>query len=327
MDILNILGFVATFIILAGIYSIFSMGLNIHWGFTGLFNIGIAGFFAIGAYSSALIIIAPPDPAQFEDFKFAGNLAHYISLGDLWLLFAIITGALAAALLAIPIGLLTIKLREDYLAMATLGIAETTRLIFLNEKWLANGSKGLYKIPKFLGELIHPQYYEYFYMIIIIIFIILIYLLIEKLTKSPWGRVLRAIRDDELVAAASGKNVSYIRLQSFVLGAAIMGIGGALYTYYIRFLSPFTFDPLLATFVIWAMLMIGGKGNNKGAILGAFLVWGIWSFSQFLTKIPIISIMGTSEFRLFMIGILIIVAIVFKPLGILPERTHNNSKF
>ena len=278
------------------IYSIFSMGLNIHWGFTGLFNIGIAGFFAIGAYSSALIIIAPPDPAQFEDFKFAGNLAHYISLGDLWLLFAIITGALAAALLAIPIGLLTIKLREDYLAMATLGIAETTRLIFLNEKWLANGSKGLYKIPKFLGELIHPQYYEYFYMIIIIIFIILIYLLIEKLTKSPWGRVLRAIRDDELVAAASGKNVSYIRLQSFVLGAAIMGIGGALYTYYIRFLSPFTFDPLLATFVIWAMLMIGGKGNNKGAILGAFLVWGIWSFSQFLTKIPIISISTFTSF-------------------------------
>lgn len=327
MDIFPILGYIATFVILAGIYSIFTMGLNVHWGFTGLFNIGVAGFFAIGAYAAALVVILPPDPSQFEDFLFAGNLVTYLNFGDLWFFVSLICGALAASIIAIPIGMLTIKLREDYLAMATLGIAETTRLIFLNEKWLANGSRGLYKIPKFFGEIIPSGYYDYFYMLVVIIFIILTYLLIERLTKSPWGRVLRSIRDDEFAAAASGKNVPYFRLQSFVLGAGVMGLGGALYTYYIRFLSPFNFDPLLATFIIWAMLMIGGRGNNIGAILGAFLVWGIWSFSQFLTKVPIISILGTSEFRLFMIGILIISVIVFRPLGILPEKTRKPTNF
>ena len=136
----------------------------------------------------------------------------------------------------------------------------------------------------------------------------------QQAAKSPWGRVLRAIREDELAAAASGKNVAKFKLQAFILGAVIMGIGGALYAHNIRFLSPQTFDPLLATFIIWAMLMVGGSGNNAGAILGAFIVWGIWTGTQFMP-----GIFKDPNFRFLMIGILIIAAMLLRPGGLLPE--------
>ena len=131
----------------------------------------------------------------------------------------------------------------------------------------------------------------------------------------PWGRVLRAIREDEITAAASGKDVFRFKLQSFILGAVIMGVGGGLFAYNIRFIDPPTFDPLLATFVIWAMLMVGGSGNNRGAILGAFVVWAIWSWSQFLP-----GFLADPNFRFLMIGVLIVLAILIRPAGILPER-------
>ena len=169
------------------------------------------------------------------------------------------------------------RLRDDYLAIATLGIAETVRLLFLNEKWLANGSKGLYRIPKFLGDWIAPDIYNYLYLAVVIVTLAALYLAVQQAVNSPWGRVLRAIREHETAAEASGKDVFKFKLQAFIMGAMIMGIGGALYAHDIRFLSPLTFDPLLATFVIWAMLMVGGSANNKGAILGAFVVWGIWT--------------------------------------------------
>ena len=156
----------------------------------------------------------------------------------------------------------------------SLGIAETVRLLFLNEKWLANGSKGLYRIPKFLGDWIAPDIYNYLYLAVVIVTLAALYLAVQQAVNSPWGRVLRAIREDETAAEASGKDVFKFKLQAFIMGAMIMGIGGALYAHHIRFLSPLTFDPLLATFVIWAMLMVGGSANNKGAILGAFVVCG-----------------------------------------------------
>ena len=156
MEVIGILDYLVGFAIVAGIYSVFSLGLNVHWGFTGLFNIGIAGFFALGAYTSALLTTSSPDPALFEDFKFGGNWASlgYLDWGiDAWFVFGLAAAALCCGVIALVIGYVTLRLRGDYLAIATLGIAETVRLVFLNEKWLANGSKGLYRIPKFLGRL------------------------------------------------------------------------------------------------------------------------------------------------------------------------------
>jgi branched-chain amino acid transport system permease protein len=142
---------------------------------------------------------------------------------------------------------------------------------------------------------------------------------VERTIKSPWGRVLKAIREDEVTAAASGKNVFAFKLQSFMLGAAIMGIGGALFAHNVRFVAPITFDPLLATFVIWAMLMVGGSGNNKGAIIGAFIVWGIWTGSQFLP-----GFLKDPDLRFFMIGFLIVAVILLRPGGVLGEERRSS---
>ena len=319
MDVLGVVSYGTSFAIMAGIYAIFALGLNVHWGYTGLFNIGIAGFFALGAYTTSLLTTAPPDPGLFEDFVFGGDLPNTLgalNLGiELWFLAAVLVAGLACGILALAIGLVTLRLRDDYLAIATLGIAESIRLVFLNERWLANGSKGLYRIPKYLGDLVSPHNYQYLYVVVVVVVLIVLYVAVERAIKSPWGRVLRAIREDETTAAAVGKNVFGYKLQAFVFGAVIMGIGGALYAHHIRFVNPLTFDPLLATFVIWAMLMVGGSGNNKGAILGALVVWGIWTGTQFLP-----GFFSDPNFRFFMIGLLIVAVILVRPGGILGEE-------
>ena len=318
MDVAGILNFAVGFVIMAGIYSVFALGLNVHWGFTGLFNIGIAGFFTLGAYTTALLTTQPPDPALFEDFKISGNWSEiwFLDLGiDLWFFLGLAAAAAVCSVVALIIGYTTLRLRDDYLAIATLGIAETVRLIFLNEKWLANGSKGLYRIPTFLGDLVEPEYYDYLYVVVVLIILVILFFAVERAVKSPWGRVLRAVREDEIAAAASGKDVFKFKLQAFILGAAIMGVGGALFAHHFRFIAPLTFDPLLATFIIWAMLMVGGSGNNLGAVLGAFIVWGIWSGTQFLP-----GIFADPSVRLFMIGVLIVAVILIRPGGILGEE-------
>ena len=318
MELGGLADYLVGFTIMAGIYAVFALGLNVHWGFTGLFNIGIAGFFALGAYTSALLTTAPPDPTLFEDFRFGGNWAQvgFLDLGiDLWFFLGLGSAAVVCGVIALVIGYITLRLRDDYLAIATLGIAESVRLFFLNEKWLANGSKGLYRIPKFLGDWIAADSYGYLYVVVVLVVLGALYLAVQQAVNSPWGRVLRAIREDETAAEASGKDVFRFKLQAFILGAVIMGIGGALYAHHVRFLSPLTFDPLLATFVIWAMLMVGGSANNRGAILGAFVVWGIWTGTQSLP-----GILSDPSFRLFLIGALIVAVILARPGGILGEQ-------
>ena len=156
---------------MAGIYAVFALGLNVHWGFTGLFNIGIAGFFAVGAYTSALLTTRPPDPLLFEEFVFGGNWAQlgFLDLGiDLWFFLALAAAGAVCGVIALIIGYVTLRLHDDYLAIATLGIAESVRLLFLNEKWIANGSKGLYQIPQFLEGWISPDKYSYLYMVVVL---------------------------------------------------------------------------------------------------------------------------------------------------------------
>ncbi len=317
MDLAGFASYLAGFAIMVGIYSVFALGLNVHWGYTGLLNIGIAGFFALGAYTAALLSTQPPDEALFEDFVFGGNWAEqwFLDLGfDLWFFLVLAAAAAACGLVALLIGYVTLRLRDDYLGIATLGIAETVRLFFLNEKWVANGSKGLYRIPRFLEDLVEPKYYDYLYIVVVLVAIVVLYLALQQAMRSPWGRVLRAIREDEVAAEASGKNVFKFKLQAFVLGAVIMGIGGALFAHHFRFLAPPTFEPLLATFIVWAMLMVGGSGNNRGAILGAFVVWGIWSGSQFLP-----GALADPDVRFFLIGTLIVAVILLRPGGLLGE--------
>jgi len=314
MDLAGIIAYLVSLAILAGIYAVFTLGLNIQWGYTGLFNIGIAGFFCIGAYTSALITTPMPTGiyAQYVHQIFGWNLPF---------IFGILGAALVCGLIAIFIGIPTLKLREDYLAITTIGIAETIRLVFNNEQWLANGPRGLMGLPQPLQEWINARDYNYLYLVIVILILVVIYLAIERAIRSPWGRVLRAIREDEISTAMSGKDIFYFKMQSLILGSMIMGIGGALYAHYTKSISPDVFTPLYGTFIIWVMIIVGGSGNNKGAILGAFVVWGIWIGTKFMTDLLPYTLKARAPYiRFLLIGILLEIILIYRPQGLLGEE-------
>ena len=314
MELGGIIAYLVSLAILAGIYAVFTLGLNIQWGYTGLFNIGIAGFFCIGAYTSALITTPMPTGiyAQYVHQIFGWNLPF---------IFGILGAALVCGLIAILIGFPTLKLREDYLAITTIGIAETIRLVFNNEQWLANGPRGLMGLPQPLQEWINPRDYNYLYLVIVILILVVIYLAIERAIRSPWGRVLRAIREDEISTAMSGKDIFYFKMQSLILGSMIMGIGGALYAHYTKSISPDVFTPLYGTFIIWVMIIVGGSGNNKGAILGAFVVWGIWIGTKFMTDLLPYTLKARAPYiRFLLIGILLEFILIYRPQGLLGEE-------
>jgi branched-chain amino acid transport system permease protein len=315
MDVSGPLSYVVSLAIMGGIYAVFALGLNVQWGYTGLFNIGIAGFFAVGAYTSALITTPMPEGVYATYVQQLAGLDLPFPLG-------LLGAALVSGVLGLIIGVPTLRLREDYLAIATIGIAESIRLIFNNEAWLANGPRGLTGLPQPLRSWVAPQHYNYLYLLIVLLAVALVYWAIERGIRSPWGRVLRAIREDEMAAAMHGKNVFAFKLQALALGAAIMGLGGALYAHYVRAISPDAFTPLFGTFLIWVMLMLGGSGNNKGAILGAFVVWGIWTGSTFVTDqtLPPFWAARAPYLRFLLIGVILEAIILLRPQGLLGEE-------
>lgn len=318
---MGIVRFLVSFSTMATIYAIFSIGLNVHWGYTGLLNFGIAGFFAVGAYSSALVTSPLP----------TGIMADYVdqAIGfDQPFLVGVLFAAIFSGIIAALIGLLTLRLSEGYLAISTIGIAESIRLFFNNESWLANGPEGLVGLPQPLHDLVSPSSYNFVYLVIVLLFLAVIYIAVERGIRSPWGRVLRAIREDEIMAKADGKNVFLFKLQSLILGAMIMGIAGALYAHFSAAIQPGVFTPLFGTFIIWSMLTLGGTGNNKGAILGAFIIWALWSWSTFfITRIVPAGFATRAPFiRYVLIGLILIVILLRRPKGLIGEE-RQVSKF
>jgi len=315
MEVIRVLHFLAGFAVMACIYAIFALGLNVHWGYTGLFNIGVAGFFAVGAYASALVTSPLPTGVRANYIQQAMGLNLPFPVG-------VIAAGLSCGLLAVLIGIPTLRLREDYLAMATVGIAETIRRVFNNERWLANGSQGMVGLAQPLAGLVPPNYYNFVYLAIVLTVLVVVYVALERGIRSPWGRVLRAIREDEVVTEATGKDVFRFKMQSLVLGAVIMGIGGALYAHSVRAIQPSIFSPLFGTFIIWVMLILGGSGNNKGAVLGAFIIWGIWSGTGYLINrvIPVAWAARAPFIRLLVIGLLLVGILLTRPQGILGEE-------
>ena len=262
---LDLLAYGAFFLTMALSYAIICLGLNLQWGQTGLFNVGVAGFVAIGAYASALLT-TPDAPGRL------GGFGLPILVG--WL-----GGALAAGLATFLVGALTVRLRADYLAIATFGVAVVVQLCALNLEGLTGGPFGIGFIPRpFAAEAGNPTRFGALNLGLTAVAVLLVYLALERLTRSPWGRVLRAVREDETAARALGKNADRFRLQAFAIGGAIMGLAGAVQAHFIGFIAPENYQPML-TFQVWAMLIVGGSGNNRGAILGAVVVWGVWALS------------------------------------------------
>jgi len=322
-SVVSFLTFFATFV---AIYGVFALGLNVQWGYTGVFNFGVMAFFLVGA-NVAAIVTKPPASGGYDQYVggFGDKLAFIPVLNsDQWLpfLFGVAGAAVFAGVLAFLVSLPALRLREDYLAIATIGIAELLRRITIEERGLVNGTRGLTGIPRPLSDLVEPSDYKFVIFGIAAVTLIIVYVAIERGIRSPWGRVLRALREDELTTAASGKNVFAFKSQGFVVGAMIMGIGGAIYAYANGAVSPTTFTHFFGTFIFWAMLMVGGSGNNKGAILGAYVIWGFWTITLQIAGYPLPLAVTSRIFfiRDFVLGVLIVIVLLLRPQGLLPEE-------
>ncbi|RJG43810.1 branched-chain amino acid ABC transporter permease [Mesorhizobium sp. DCY119] len=303
----ELIGYGAFFLTMALTYAIICLGLNVQWGQTGLFNVGIAGFVAIGAYVSA--ILTTPDTAN----RF-GGFDLPIAVG--WL-----GAALAAGIIAFLIGWLTIRLRADYLAIATFGVAVAVQLCALNLERLTGGPFGIGFIPRPFASLAgDPLAFSLLNLGVLVVVVLVLYLALERLVRSPWGRVLRAIREDETAALALGKSAVRFRLQAFAIGGGIMGLAGAAQAHFIGFIAPENYLPML-TFQVWAMLIVGGSGNNRGAILGAVLVWGIWAASAAAVSaiFPPDQQARAAALQIVMIGVALCAILLLRPRGILGE--------
>jgi len=277
-------------------------------GNAGLFNGGIAAFFGAGAYGT-LILGGTPQEAHLGGFALPFALA-------------LLGGMAAAGLLAWIVGRLTLRLRHDYLAIATFGVAVAFENVMRNAGWLSGGAQGLRGFARPLqAQLGAGLTYNAAYLALVAGLLVAVYLSLEHLSKSPFGRLLRAIREDEEAAQSLGKSPARVRLTAFVAGSVIMGLAGGLYAAFYAFVSPQDVLPIL-TFQIWAMLIVGGAGNNRGAIAGAFLIWGAWTASGWaLSKFaPVEAQIYAGSVQYILIGSVIVGMLLWRPQGLFPER-------
>ena len=396
------------------ISAIMALGVNMQWGYAGLFNIGVMGFVALGGLG-AVVVAMPPvteawaaaglrlilslvvgsiaiiaaiqswkrfpkgrtralataavmlvgfvafralfDPAVevIEKINPAGT--GYIGGLGLPVLIAWPVGAVLAAGAAWVVGKTALGLRSDYLAIATLGIAEIIIAILKNEDWLSRGVKNVIGIPRPVPYEIDLQNSQSFvdrmtgwgfdpviassifvkicYAGLFITVLVILLWLAQAALSSPWGRMMRAIRDNEVAAEAMGKDVTARHLQIFVLGSAVCGLAGAMMTTLDGQLTPSSYQPLRFTFLVWVMVIVGGSGNNFGAVLGGFLIWYLWVMVEpmGLTLIQYITagmadgnwlkehlLESAAHMRLLTMGLILLLVLRFSPRGLIPER-------
>ena len=396
------------------ISAVMALGVNLQWGFAGLFNVGVMGFVALGGLAAVLVSTDPVSEAWsaggsrilFALAVGAGIIGTTIiayrritatrprviamvtilglgfflyrtlldpavqaveavnpalqgNLGGLGLpiILAWPVGGLFAAGAAWIIGKAALGLRSDYLAIATLGISEIIIAILKNEDWLARGVKNVIgldrPVPKEIDLQESAQFIERAsglgldpvtasalfvklnYALLFSVVLIILLVMAQLSLKSPWGRMMRAIRDNETAAAAMGKNVTNRHLQIFILGSAICGIAGAMMTTLDGQLTPGSYQPLRFTFLIWVMVIVGGSGNNFGAVLGGFLIWFLWvqvePMSQYLVTLLTAGMAEDNAVRLHMMesvaymrlltmGLVLLLVLRFSPRGLIPEK-------
>lgn len=315
------LAFLVDMAILAGTFAILALGLNLQWGETGLFNISVAAFWGIGAYTATLVTLPPSAPTAFG-----------LDLPYLWVPIAnipipvppaILLAAAVSGIVAAFIGVPTLRLRTDYLAIATLGFAEIIRLILLNEDWLTRGGRGL-SVNNPLSGMDYPQVWL---LVAVLAALAFVYWLMERGANSPWGRVLNSIREDDAVVEALGKNTFSFKMQAFVIGSMIMGVAGAFTALRINYLVPLQFTPEW-TFYIWIAVIVGGSGSNRGALIGGVFLAALLQAPRFLVDfVPSTWGNVVVNFRLLLIGLVLIIIMTYRPQGLLgDERTLMKSE-
>ena len=280
-----------------GIYSLLAMSLNFQVGFTGLINFGQVAFFCIGAYASSLLVIKAGAPLILG---FLGGMA---------------LSGLFGYIISIP----TKSLKADYWAIATLAGGEVVRLIALNEQWLTEGPFGVMSISQPLRWLFSRDTYPLFYLFLVVALVAVAYLVLSLLTNSPFGRNLKAIRDEEDLCLSLGKNTRKLKLQAMVVAGMVAGLGGALFAHYITYISPENFRPI-ETFLMWAMIIVGGRGNHLGAILGAVVIQLFNVSTRFIGGYVPLGADSMAALRMIIIGTLIVLFLLYTPEGLIKEK-------
>jgi len=393
-----------------------ALGVNIQWGYAGLFNVGVMGFVALGGLASVLVSMPVTEGAWgagglqivlglvlgaatvvgavlaygrmaagrnrnlvmlailiagFFIFRsvFDGGVdaveainpaaTGYLGGLNLPILISWPVGGLLAAGAAWVIGKTALGLRSDYLAIATLGIAEIVIAVMKNEDWLARGVKNVVGLPRPVvvpyevdlqnsasfveaaqgfgmnATVASTLYVKGIYALLFTVVLLILLWLAQTAWNSPWGRMLRAIRDNEVAAEAMGKDVTRRHLQVFILGSAVCGMAGAMMTTLDSQLTPASYQPLRYTFLIWVMVIVGGSGNNFGAVLGGFLIWFLWVQVEpmglalmnlvtagmsdgFWLKEHLLD--SAAHMRLLTMGVVLLLVLRFSPKGLIPER-------
>lgn len=396
------------------ISAVMAIGVNIQWGYAGLYNVGTMGFVALGGLATALVSLPRVSSAWsaggwrilaafvFGSLVIAAAVFLYKRMAKMGLLriaalFVLLAGgfvvyrfildpAVAAVeainpavqgnigglglpvLLAWPVGGLiaagagwligktALGLRSDYLAIATLGIAEIIIAVMKNEDWLDRGVKNIVDIPRPVPYEVDLQVSQSFlslanylgadpvamsaivvklmYTGLFLVVLLALIWLTQAALHSPWGRMMRAIRDNERAAGAMGKDVTRRHLQIFVLGCAVLGIAGAMLTTMEGQLTPGAYQPLRFTFLIWVMVVVGGSGNNFGAVIGGFLIWYLWvqvepwgnSLMHLVTNglsdgpLKLHLMASAAHMRLLVMGVILIAVLRFRPKGLIPGK-------
>lgn len=295
--------YIISIICISSSYAIVALGLNLQWGYTGIFNIGVAAFFAVGAYTSA-ILTGPMWGGMIGGF----GLPYLVGL---------VGAVLFAALLAYSIAFI-LRLSWGLLAIGSIMLSDVVILIFKNEMWLTNGIWGIGGIPRPFGEMMSASTSDWVYMIISLAILIGAYFLLEKGVRSPWGRTLMMIKEDPILAEMEGKDVYRWSRMSWIIGCMYMGLGGAVYGHYIGYINPRSFDNVMITFLSLCMVVVGGSGNNKGSILGAYVLWVTWTGTEILTSyLPAAWQLRAPYIRVLAIGVAIILFLRSRPHGLI----------
>jgi branched-chain amino acid transport system permease protein len=396
------------------ISAIMALGVNIQWGYAGLFNVGVMGFAALGGLAGVVVSMPPVDAAwaagglgiimglatgiatliagmmvwrrgqSWGRWRYAATAAIVISgyilmrsladpsvaaieavdpartgyLGGLGLpiILSWLVGGVFAAAAAWVVGKVSLGLRADYLAIATLGISEIIIYVLKFEDWLSRGVKNVNGLPRPVPYEVDLQANSWFialadnlnlplvdasslvvkicYALLFTVVLLAVLWLSETALRSPWGRMMRAIRDNETAANAMGKNVTKQHLLVFVLGSAVIGVAGAMMVTLDGQFTPTSYQPLRFTFLIWVMVIAGGSGNNWGAVLGGFLIWffwieaepiGLWLMDVVTSGLPpthwlrLHLLESAAHTRLMTMGVILLLVLRFSPRGLIPE--------
>lgn len=274
------------------IYLLLASGLSLQYGFTGLINFGHVGFFAIGSYTSALL-----------------------SLKGVPIPLSMMCAVVLAAASAYPLGMVALRLRGDYLAIVTLGFSESVRMVIQKEEWLTRGVHGVPGIPRMFGDWAGSSADLWILGALVVANSVALYGTLV-LVRSPFGRVIGAIRDNEIAVQALGKDPARFKTRSLMIGGGLAGLAGAFQSHYLTFISPEQFVPLI-TFYVWIAIIIGGVGRLSGVVIGTVILLGFLEGSRFLRDfVGGVSEVQLASVRFWIIGMCLICVMLYRPQGV-----------